>query len=181
MKFIVNFLLLTIVYTLSTGCSGLSNDKKDVSTLIITSNNFESRALAEFLQLENNQLIIELPGNKADTKLYVKGPDKQLMIINDEKFANFINFTNPEHIIILGNNYYVPQSYIKQINPNINTYVFDDKDWRVIAWQLEDLTGFSGLAEDYIKTLDELVRSNTIQGYLAPTAPSEPQVVYPTN
>ena len=181
MKLMANFFLLSIVYVLSTGCSGLSNCNDNVSTIIITSNNFESRALAEFLQVENNQPIIELPGNKADTKLYVKGPDKQLMIIDDNKFGNFINFSNPKYIIILGNDYYVPESYVQQINPNIKTYIFDDKDWRVIAWQLEDLTGYSGLAEDYINTLDELVRANTIEGYLAPTAPSEPQVVYPTN
>ena len=180
MKFIANILFLTFFYVASTGCSGLPNDKKEVSTIIVTSNNFESRSLAEYLQLANNQLIIELPGNKADTKLYVKGPDRQLMVIDDEKFANFISFSNPKHVIVLGNDYYVPQRYIKQINPNVKTYIFNDEDWRVIAWQVEELTGYS-IADDYIKTLDELVRSNTIKGYTAPTAPAEPQVVYPGN
>ena len=180
MRFVVQFLLLTIVYAVSTGCSGLSNSKSDISTVIITSNNFESRALAEFIQLRNNQPILELPGNKADTKLYVKGPDKQLMIIDENKFANFLNFANPEHLIVLGNRNYVSESYLRQINPSTSTYIFDDNDWRVIAWQVEDLTGYMGLADDYIKTLDELVRSNTIEGYFAPSAPAEPQVVYPT-
>jgi hypothetical protein len=181
MKFFANILCLALVYLLSTGCSGLPNDKDDVTTIIITSNNFESRPLAEYLQLRNNQPILELPGNKADNKLYVKGPDKQLMVIDEEKFANFINFTNPAHIIILGNETYVPKRYITQINPNIKTYIFNDNDWRVIAWQLEDLTGYSGLADDYTEVLEELIRSNTIQGFTAPTAPSEPQVLLPRN
>ncbi|MCM8537643.1 MAG: hypothetical protein NE334_17010 [Lentisphaeraceae bacterium] len=179
MKVIVNFLFLTIFYIVSTGCAGLPNDKDEITTIIVTSNNFESRPLAEFLQIRNNQPIIELPGNKADTKLYVKGPDKQLMVIDDNKFANFINFSNPMHVIVLGNDTYVSKRYIKQINPNIKTYIFDDEDWRVIAWQVEELTGYSGLADDYIELLDELVRSNTVKGYTAPSAPSEPKLIVP--
>ena len=180
MNFLLKTLLLCLTCLYFVGCTGLQDNKKNIDSIIITSNNYESRPLAELIQSRNDQLIIQLPGNKADTKLYVNGPNNQLMTIDDDKFASFLNFVNPKRIIILGNTNYVPQSYINQINPLTKKYIFDDNNWQVIAWQVEELTGLDGIAKRYITVLDELVRSNTIDGYNSPSAPSEPQILYPS-
>lgn len=182
MIFIIKSSLLTITLGFFMGCSGISNDTSNIDTLIITSNRHESIALAEHLQVRNEQLVLSIPANKADTTLYILGPEKDLLLETDlDKFSNFIRFTNPKNIIILGNHYYVDKSYIKQINPNIPVHIFNDKDWKLIAWQVEELTGFGGLAEDYISHLDELIRSKTIPNQFAPTSPTEPQALIPQN
>ena len=182
MNFLSKLVVITIISALFTGCSGIPNNEENIDTLIITSNNYESIALAQHLQVRNNQLIVAIPANKADTALYVMGPgEDKLLKIDQDRFAAFINFTNPKNIIILGNEVYVPSSYINQINPNYTKFVFNDKDWKLIGWQVEELTGYSGLADDYIEHLDELIRSKTIQSQYAPTTPGEPQVLIPQN
>ena len=75
----------------------------------------------------------------------------------------------------------MPQSFINQINESNTKFIFNDNDWKLIAWQLEELTGYSGLAEDYIETLDELIRSKTVKSQFAPSVPSEPKMVLPNN
>lgn len=163
------------------GCSGIENDREEVLTLIITGNNYESRALAEHLHENNHQPFMLIPNNPSDKQIYVNGPSKQVMTIDKDRFYSFINFVGPKQIIILGNQKYVPSSYIQQINPNITKYVFDDSDWILIAWQVEELTGYSGLAESYTKTYNELVRSGTIKGPQRTLSPKEPSVNYPKN
>jgi hypothetical protein len=180
MKGLLKIFLILLPLIITSCSSGIENDDEEISSIIITSNNYESRALAEYLQLRNNQLIMELPGNKADTKVYIKGPEKQLMVIDNDKFGNFISFTNPKYVIVLGNETYVPQKYLSRINKNMKTIILNDSDWRLIAWQLEELTDESGLAEEYIKTLDELVRSGTIPSHNS-SGPSEPQILNPVN
>lgn len=179
MNFFLKCSLLTLITAFFTGCAGLENDCDDISTLIITSNNYESRALAEHLQVRNNQPIMLIPSNPNDKTLYISGPDQQLMKIDADRFYSFVNFAGPKHIIVLGNHTYVPNSFVQKINPNIPKYVFNDNNWELIAWQLEELTGYSGLAEDYLEDLNELVRSKTIDSKKAPTGPSEPTVNYP--
>ena len=182
MKFFFKSLAVSLVVSLFAGCSGINNDRDDITTLIITGNSFESRALAEHLQVRNNQPILAIPGNSNDTALYVMGPGQdKLLKIDQDRFASFIDFTNPKYVLILGNNAYVPESYINQINESNTKFVFNDSDWKLIAWQLEELTGYSGLAEDYIETLDELIRSKTVKSQYAPTVPSEPKMVLPNN
>jgi hypothetical protein len=122
-----------------------------------------------------------IPSNPSDKQIYVNGPNKQIMTVDKDRFFSFINFVGPKQIIILGNQSYVPYSYIQQINPNITKYVFDDSDWILIAWQVEELTGYTGLADAYTKTYNELVRSGTIKGKQPAQAPREPSVNYPKN
>ncbi len=182
MNFITKSIITTLIAAILTGCSGITNNPDNIDTLIITSNNYESRTLAEHLQVRNKQLIITIPANKADNNLYVVGPGEEMPLpISQEKFASFIHFTAPKNIIILGNEIYVPNSFTNQINPNLTKYILNDKDWKLIAWQLEELTGYCGLAEDYIETLDELIHSKTIESQFAPSNPSEPQAIIPQN
>ena len=181
----MNFLLKSVFFSLFSifvvGCSGIDNDCDEISTLIITSNNYESRALAEHLQVRNNQPIMLIPSNPNDQTLYISGPDQQLMKIDADRFYSFINFVGPQHIIVLGNSTYVPSSFVQKINPNIPKYVFDDNNWELIAWQLEELTGYCDLAEEYLEDLNELVRSKTIDSKASPSGPKEPSISYPSN
>lgn len=181
MNFLLKSVLLSLFSIFVVGCAGLDNDCEEISTLIITSNNYESRALAEHLQVRNNQLVMLIPSNPNDKTLYVSGPDQQLMKIDQDRFYSFINFAGPKHIIVLGNDAYVPGSYVQKINPNIPKYVFNDDNWEIIAWQLEELTGYCDLAEDYLEDLNELVRSKTIESKSAPSGLREPSVAYPSN
>ncbi|NQZ59294.1 MAG: hypothetical protein HRT88_17715 [Lentisphaeraceae bacterium] len=177
MKCIKSLLALSLMIFF-TACSGLKNNKDNVDTIIIASTDYESRALAEHLQHRNNQLLMILPNN-GDSRVYVGGPDQQIMHIDDSRFSQFIDFVNPKNIIVLGNEVYVPKSYLANLHESVNTIILDDKDWRLIAWQLEDLTGFGGLADDYISTLDRLIRAGNIKDYFAPALPEEPQAVIP--
>ena len=177
MKCIKTLLALSIT-VLFTACSGLDNNKDNVDTIIVASTDYESRALAEHLQHRSRQLMMILPNN-GDSRVYVGGPEQQIMHIDDSRFSQFIDFVSPKNVIVLGNEIYVPKTYLNNIHKSVNTYVLDDKDWRLIAWQLEDLTGYRGLADDYISTLDRLIRAGTIKDYFAPSAPQEPQVLAP--
>ena len=182
MNFITKSIITTLIVALFTGCSGITNDSENIDTLIITSNNYESIALAEHLQVRNKQLIITIPANKADNTLYIVCPGEEAPLpISQDKFAAFINFTAPKNIIILGNDIYVPKSYTNQINSNLTKFILNDRDWKLIAWQLEELTGYCGLAEEYIETLDKLIYSKTIESQFAPSNPSEPQALIPQN
>lgn len=181
----MNFLLKSVLFSLLSifmiGCSGIDNDCEEISTLIITSNNYESRALAEHLQVRNNQLVMLIPSNPNDKTLYISGPEQQLMKIDQDRFYSFISFAGPKHVIVLGNDTYVPSAFVQKINPNIPKYVFNDDNWEMIAWQLEELTGYCGLAEEYMEDLNELVRSKTIDSKSSPSGPQEPSIVYPSN
>ena len=181
MNFSIKTMLLSLLSIFVLGCAGIENDCDDISTLIITSNNYESRALAEHLQVRNNQPVMLIPSNPNDKTLYISGPDHQLMKIDADRFYSFVNFAGPKHVIVLGNSTYVPNSFIQKINPNIPKYVFNDENWELIAWQLEELTGYGGLAEEYLEDLNELVRSKTIEAKTAPSGPKEPSIAYPNN
>ena len=94
MIFIIKSSLLTITLGFFMGCSGISNDTSNIDTLIITSNRHESIALAEHLQVRNEQLVLSIPANKADTTLYILGPEKDLLLETNERTPDAVRYAH---------------------------------------------------------------------------------------
>lgn len=124
------------------------NPKKDVTNLIITGNYFNSRLIADMVQGTNRQPYILVHPSESDCVFFVPDGDEGLKVpIKD--FTRFVRFLNPKKILVLGDDRYVPEKFIKLIDENQPVIPVSNKDWQMNAKEVGDLLNLYNLAGDY--------------------------------
>jgi hypothetical protein len=160
---IKSFLLAVVV---SVGISANANSwnwtgvyqgpSKDIITLMITSNYTKSRLLADLVQNETRQPYILLPGQKGGKIFFCPSRNKPGMEILEKDLPRFIKFCNPKQIIVIGGPNYVPQKYLKMIDPKQTVWIINNQNWNKAAESVGKFLDLTNLAYDYKRLSEEI-------------------------
>ncbi|MCP3965786.1 MAG: hypothetical protein GY750_18520 [Lentisphaerae bacterium] len=131
--------------------------KQDIINLVITSNYKKPLLMAQLIQYETRQPYILLPVRK-DSGIYFcpVNNKKPALEVKKENLARFIKFLNPKRIIVLGDETYVPEKFLKGIDKNIPTVTISGDDWDRAAVTLTNLLGITNLKYDFARLSKKL-------------------------
>ncbi len=149
--------------------------KRKIETLTITANYKSPRLMAEIIQSKSRQPYILVPSaNSNDKNIYLCMPNKKTVVLNPDRLPHFIQWTNPQRLLILGGVNYVPRKYEKQLTDSTVPVVrIEGKDWGRIAAQLEFMLAVSGLEKNFIRLQGELTRPGGV--YRMVSRPAQPE------
>lgn len=147
--------------------------RKDIRSIVITSNYIKSRLLADLIQAESRQPYVLLPAEGQKNIYFCPVNKKQpAFLLTEKNVARFINFSNPERVYVLGGTDYVPQRYIDQIDRRIQVIMIPVKDWDAAARSLSDMMDLPNLSGDFSKLNQQVNRGFYNPGkYPAPPTP----------
>ncbi|HPN84904.1 MAG TPA: hypothetical protein PK821_06160 [Victivallales bacterium] len=149
---------------------------KDVRSLIITGNYTKHRILAELIQLETKQPILLLPAIPGG-KIFFMPARNEALEIEDAKFTNFVKFTKPEMILIIGDGGPVTQSFIDRIDPYQTKIIVYNKNMEQTAIRIGKILDLTDLAYDFSKIEKDLESGKL---YKSGSAVSNPGPAMPT-
>lgn len=138
--------------------------EKNVNSLIVIGNYRKPRLLADLIQNETKQPILLIPSD-VDGKIFFMPAKDQTMPIELENLTDFIKFLKPGKILVLGDNRYVPEKYLKAIDPGQTVISVSNKDWKKVAattTRILDLTYLERRFKKYEEKIEsgELYRPN---------------------
>lgn len=151
--------------------------RKDIRSIIITSNYTKSRLLADLIQAESRQPYVLLPAEgQKDIFFCPVNKKKPAFLLTEKNVMRFVNFAQPEKVYILGGTDYVPQHYVDQIDKKIQVILVPVKDWEAAANSLGDMMNLPNLSGDFDKLNRQVDRGFYNPGkYPATTAPQPVQ------
>ena len=125
--------------------------------LVITANYAKPRLLAELLQLKKDHPILLIsPEQNGDQIFYMpEYPDARL--IPNDKLIDFLAVLSPKQIVILGDENYVPTSYVKTIRNRYPLVLITGEDWIKNAKALADTADYPKLVDRYREYLGQLL------------------------
>jgi hypothetical protein len=124
---------------------------QDILTLVITSNYKKSRLLAELIQNATKQPILLLPAGDQKGIYFMPKYGKLAQEITEDQFGRFIDFVNPQKIVVLGDSSFVPRKYIDQIDKKMVVVQVNSKDWLANAKAVSTILDLHNLAYDYTR------------------------------
>lgn len=143
--------------------------KRELETLVITANYKSPRLLADLIQERTRQPYILLPAGDTDTKIYFCTPSRVNQEISAEKLSHFVKLANPERILILGDEVYVPKKYEALLDENIPVIRVTGSDWGRISGQLGFMLAVSGLEKNFSRLQKEMLTpGRTYRPFSAP-------------
>ncbi len=148
---------------------------KDIRTLIMVGNYTKQRILAELIQQETSQPILLLPAMPGG-KIFFMPAKKEALEIENAKFTDFVKFTKPERILIIGDGGAVTQSYIDRIDPYQTKILVYNKNMEQAAIEIGKILDLTDLADDFAK-LNKDLESGKL--YKPGSAVSKPEVALP--
>ncbi|MBS1368820.1 MAG: hypothetical protein HPZ91_02585 [Lentisphaeria bacterium] len=141
--------------------------KRDVVTLVIAGNYKSPRLLAELILNESRQpyLLLPTPESKIQKIIFVqaKGPARE---ISEQKLKQFVEFLNPQRIVVLGDERYVQPKFLKLLDRSIPIVRIEGDDWNRIAEETTYLLSLSHLGDNYKRLREELTSKGK---FLRPT------------
>lgn len=143
-------------------------NKNSIETVIITGNYVQSRLIADLVLTETNQPYILIPPGNQNI-VYFCPASKNTMLINDKDFSRFLWYLNPKTIFVLGGKKYIPEKYLRMINPAQKAYILSD-DWLKTAEELHTYMGTTNLLPEFKKNN----RNSGIQTQPLPAVKSAP-------
>lgn len=129
---------------------------RDIITLVVTTNYKNSRMMADLIQGENRQPYILLPAVGQSKIFFCPARGERSLEIQEAELPRYIKFLNPQQILILGDNNYVPEKYRALIDQNQTVISVKNKNWNEAAKQVQRILGLSNLAYDYRRLSEQL-------------------------
>ena len=154
--------------------------KNRVDSLIITGNYAKSRLLAELVQYRTKQpVLLVSPTREGGMKLYFLPSGLEAMELDGVKYEEFVDFLQPKRIVFLGDEDYLPASYVDALRDQHSTVIVNGKNWQKNADMTARLFRCRLLARDYVLYLRKLneasaTRPAGLDAAPAPGMPAEP-------
>ncbi len=156
-KILVLFSVMMASVSVMAGAWEYHGPKRDIVTLIVCANYEQPRLLAELIQFESRQPYLLIPANDVGDIYFC--PPKKLgkeKVIPRKSFSRTLSFINPDQIIVLGNNNYVPDYYVKALRKIAPVSVIDAETWQGAADVLAPMLNLSKLPANYRKLSSQL-------------------------
>jgi len=127
--------------------------KRDVITLMITSNYKHPLVITQLVQNQTKQPYLLLPAINGKGIFFNPPRERSeaALEINEANFARFIKFVNPQQIVILGGKEYVADKYRKMIAKEIPVITIEGNNWQRIADRISIILDAGNVGDDYKK------------------------------
>lgn len=130
--------------------------KRDIVTLIVTANYEKPRLIAELIQDESRQPFLLLPANN-DGNIYFCPPNfGKPKVVPRQKLSRIIAFIAPKQIIVLGNERYVSDAYVKELRKIAPVCVINAESWQLAADTVAPMLNLSKLPRSFRKLNEQL-------------------------
>ena len=131
--------------------------KRDIVTLVVTANYEKPRLIAELIQVESRQPFLLLPTND-NGNIYFCPPTHlgSPKFVGRKKLGNVIAFIAPKQIIVLGNEKYVSEAYVKELRKIAPVCVISAETWQQAADTVAPMLNLSRLPKSFRKLSAEL-------------------------
>ena len=127
------------------------------TSLIVVGNYVEPRLLAEIAQYYSKQPVLVIsPDLDGGYQLFFMPTTTKATTDNADQFLEIVKHVNPKRIIVLGNEKYVPVSFVDQARATYSVITLDSDDWSKNATALEEILRVGNLKsnfEDYITNI----------------------------
>ena len=133
--------------------------ERRVSTLVITANYKRPLALAQLIRAENRQPYLLVPAQQDEPKNFFFCPVSEkvpAMKLQEADITRFVRLLNPEKIIVLGDERYVPARYLPALEGRIPIIRIDCDDWNKNAATLGGMLNLTHLEGDFANITKEL-------------------------
>ena len=159
--FIVAFIFTTITSSFADFWETITpyrGPKRDVITLMITSNYKHPLVITQLIQDKTKQPYLLLPAINGKGIFFNPPRDRseEALQINEENLGRFIHFVNPKQIVILGGKQYVSDKYRKLIDKEIPVITIEGDNWQKIADRISIILDASNVGDDYRKLGQQL-------------------------
>lgn len=136
--------------------------EKNIQTIVVVGNYRQPRLLAELVQSETKQPILVVPAAGEGNVYFMPADrDDKTMEIKIEDMTDFFKFVNPEKILILGDERYVPEKYLEVIDPTQTVIKVTNKEWSEVAKTTSRILDLKYLIRDF-KAQQELLKSGKL-------------------
>ena len=131
--------------------------KRDIVSLVVTANYEKPRLIAELIQVESRQPFLLLP-TRNEGNIYFCPPTHlgNPKFVGRQKLGQIIAFIAPKQIIVLGNERYVPEEYVKELRKVAPVFVVNTENWQQAADMVAPMLNLSKLPRDFSKLSAQL-------------------------
>ena len=131
--------------------------KRDIVSLVVTANYEKPRLLAELIQVESRQPFLLLPARN-EGNIYFCPPTHlgNPKFVGRQKLGQIIAFIAPKQIIVLGNERYVPEEYVKELRKVAPVFIVNAENWQQAADMVAPMLNLSKLPRDFRKLSEQL-------------------------
>ena len=115
------------------------------------------RLIAELIQVESRQPFLLLP-TRNEGNIYFCPPTHlgNPKFVGRQKLGQIIAFIAPKQIIVLGNERYVPEEYVKELRKVAPVFVVNTENWQQAADMVAPMLNLSKLPRDFSKLSAQL-------------------------
>lgn len=143
------------------------SSKHRIDNIIITGNFVKSRLLAELIQRKTKQpILLASPNESGGQEFFYMPYGEQAYPLTSDDLVEFIDLANPKQVIVLGDERYVPENVIRQVDVRQNMIKISSPNWAKNAETLADLFQYRKLPTYYLQYLQQIESSLTVQGYM---------------
>ena len=155
-QFLRVWVLMALLFCASLETRGLTlnpfkrSGRVKSSSLIVVGNYVEPRLLAELAQYYSKQPVLVIsPDLDGGHQLFFMATTAKATTDTADQFLEIVKYVNPKRIIVLGNEKYVPASFVDQARNGYSVITLDSDDWSKNAVALEDLLHVGKLKEKF--------------------------------
>ena len=130
--------------------------KRDIVNLIVTVNYEKPRLIADLIQIENRQPYLLLPVNDNGNIYFCPHDRKNPKFVSKKNLAQILAIISPKQIIVLGNERYVSNEYVKEFRKVAPVVVINAENWQLAADTIAPMLNLSRLPGSFRKLNAEL-------------------------
>jgi hypothetical protein len=131
--------------------------KQNVSTLFVTANIDMPRILADVIQYSTRQPYLLVPA-RGEGKIFLCVAQKNAKEIREKDVTRFIDFINPQQIVVLGDAKLISPKYLKLLPGNQTVLTIYNDDWNQVAATLSLFLNKSNIKYDFKRLSEEYKR-----------------------
>lgn len=129
-------------------------------TLLVTGNYLESRLLVELAQHRTKQpILLFSPDVDGTQQLFYLQPGGKATSMSSDKYLEIVEFINPQRIIFLGGDDFVPTAFVDMAKSRFSVMSMDSKDWQKNAAMLAEWLKYRQLPKHYQEYRGRLIES----------------------
>ena len=146
---------------------------KDIHTLVITGDTGAPKIIADLIMAEIKQPYIQLPGNSSDKIAFFAAHQKKGIEIKRSDFTRFIDFVNPDRVLILGDESIVAKEYRDMISKAQTVVIIYADNWQNVANNLGKMFNMTYLPKDFAEFYDKIYGNKPYRPTTAKKKPVE--------
>lgn len=148
---ICTFILTASSFANSWWAKPYQGTRRDIVTLIITGNVDIPRILADVIQFNTKQPYVLLPAKHQTKLFFCAARGRESLELREADLTRFINFLNPEQIIVLGTPSFIGEKFAHAIPKTQTVIYFYNSDWAKVARSISVFLNKPNIYHDFVR------------------------------